>query len=968
MRSFFEQIKVLDDLKNNPEPGNVEEVLTLIRSDESLCIHFYGGEDNRTYPNFGWLKLLYETGEFDDLNDPPKSFLYVPRFKSNFIKRVAQEPDYSKKALEIMVSIKPKDDWIQWTFLEAVEKMPDIPEQAIKLIWDYLGERKQNDIWHWQGEAASKIMVRLTDSNSEKAFAVAKLLLDIWSSDEENSSASRDAYTRFRERDYAEFVEKYYKQLWEKFPYQSFEVLTKNLDAYLADVKKKRNTDLSEYYYVMVERIDEGSTWGYQDFASIYMNALRDCLNYLIEHESENINTTLELLRSCDKAVFTRFEIYLLSKVGTEKNEARINEIAQTYLYFEDSCYANEYDLLISSKEGLLTPETKKTILDWVEAITIRDPKELKEWFEQTFERECTADDISSYEARYRAQRLYPIKGVFPEYYKKYKQLSEADDEALKPTPLHSDGPHWIPDDEGTPLSTERMNEMSPDEVLDYVAISKHYNYTPKEYQSNSPKEALGYAFQIAVKARPVDFINADIEKIVTLPESFVSRYFNGLWDALRENSVKDFNWDRYLEIAQSVVKKFKTPHIIIDPLRSLVECIQEGFKDANKIGYEINRLNTTFSVVEPLLSIQEQRDTSNEQDPVQIRCNSVTGEALLVCLSLGVIFKREFKDEFEKSFKSRLQAVFDRVLTEIKTSWTICTFGSDFSRIYWLVPEWVDKNIDLILSDENWVSVWGTYLHWGRPSKELFNFLSHKNIYNKAINKKDDITIRGGEKPSEELARHFVIAYFNGWIESYDDKLLQAFLNAAPDKELAYTAQFFTTGFETQEINPIHGANEKLKIYWEKRLAVIKKSPEEHIKEASALAYWIKDCPLDITVALKLEEQTLSLSNGKLDDDYKATECIEALCSYANDKNQQIIIRSIRLIVNDPPEYMSWDDLQESLDKLLDAVVKNENASPKLIQDAMALADDLGWKRQYHYKDAFEKLARRLPTGSSQQ
>lgn len=876
-----------------------------------------------------------------------------------------QKPE---QVLDLIKGIKASNPLMFSQCLDCLLEMPTkISKKGIEFIRSNFQEKRKYT-FYWEGEKAALIMIKLAEANPESAFAIAGLLLEVWVSNKEDSFGSRDVCMRFNEHDYAELIEKFYKQLWEQYPYRAFELLVQNLDAYLNEVLQRNEFDTSKHYYIMVENIEEGGHRRYQDFISIYMGAMRDCLNFLIEHESEAIDKTLELLRDCDKAVFTRFEIYLLSKIGAERHKDRVNEIASTKNFFEYGCYMNEYDMLIVRKKELLTPETQNRILDWIEQIDMDDPEHFREWFKNTYEKDCTEEDIRRFKNLYRAQRLYPLQDAFPEEFAKYKELSNADEEDLKPTPMHSEA-RCVAGDEGTPLTLEQMNAMTAAEAMDYVLTPEHYNYKPKFHQPNSPEEALGYVFKMAVKARPVDFINADIEKITALSETFISRFYYGLWDALRENKREAFDWDRFIKVAQAVVDKHKNNLKTALELRPLIECIQLGFEKTNKIDYTVERLDAIFSIAESLLSIREERDISNERDPIQIRSNSVTGEALMVCLSLGVIFKRDFREAFEEFFKAKLETVFHRILAEIKTPWTVCTFGSDFPRIFWLVSEWVERNLDAILSDNHWDTVWGTYLHWGRPSKALFKFLCGKGIYSKAIVKKDSITSRGSDnKPAEELAKHFVIAYFNGWIDSYDEPIFQEFIKAASDELLGSAAHFFTTGFERQKKEPDTEANERLATYWRKRLEVIASKPEGHLKEASELAYWIKNCPLDVATAFDLAERTLALCDGRFEDNYRAAECIKALCSYADGDNRIRVIRLIRLIVKSPPGYMYWDYFQDELSGLLNAVVYDETANAELIREAMGLADDLGRHRVFFYRDKFEELSRHIESMPSEE
>ena len=961
MGSFYELTKILDELKNVPNSDNLKKVLSIIKDDETLCLHFYGA-DNKTFPDFGWVELLFEAGEFDDLNALPENCGLTDRFKADFIKEAAcEKPEI---VFEIITTLKPKDAWIQRMFLESAEKMQlDLTEKTVGLIWDYLGN-KQTYIWRSQGERAAKIMIKLMDESPSQAFAIARLLLEIWRQEESEGMPLRDVYSRFRDHEYSDLIFKHYRQVCEKCPYKGVQLLIQILDGYFDELNTDKDYDSSEMYYIRIKDLNDQNSSRRDDVIKTLVKAICQFLQML--KERGEIDKMLKWLEASDKAIFRRIEIYYLSRIEGDTYKDRIREILLEHTYFRNPCYANECNLLLNEKGTLVYDEIKPQIEKWLQDdFKVDDRSDFNEWFKKYHEKEPTEKDIKIYEDRRRASRLYPIQAVFGDLYERYKQAAEASEEEVKP--FESEGARYIAGDEGTPLTTEQMNEMGAEDVLDYILNPEHYNYKPKGFQHNSPAEALGYAFQMAVKARPVDFVKADTEKFTDLSEPFISRYFYGLWDALRENKIDGFDWDRYFKIAQAIVDKHKGNNDIATQLVPLVECIQVGFKGTNKIEYETKRLNTIFSIIEPLLSIKEERDVSDERDPMQVQCNTVGGEVLRTCLSLGVIFKRDFNPEFEGSFKSKLEAVFDKVLTEIKTSWMVCTFGSDFPRIYWLVPKWVKQNLGLMLSEKYWDTVWGTYLHWGRPSKKLFEFLSGKGVYEKAIEKKDDIISRdSSETPAEELARHFVIAYCNGWIKSYEDELLQTFLSAANDELLGYAANFFTTGFESQKKEPKEGVNDRLKTYWEKRLEIIAAEPDKHFQEASALASWIKDCPLEDVDVFNLEEQTLSLCNGKLEDDYKAGDCIKALCSYVNDDNRLRVIRTIRRIVKEPPEYMDWENFQKELGGLLDAVVKDEHASQELMQEAMGLANDLGRLRVYDYKEVFEKLSKRLDAGSS--
>jgi hypothetical protein len=62
----------------------------------------------------------------------------------------------------------------------------------------------------------------------------------------------------------------------------------------------------------------------------------------------------------------------------------------------------------------------------------------------------------------------------------------------------------------------------------------------------------------------------------------------------------------------------------------------------------------------------------------------------------------------------------------------------------------------------------------------------------------------------------------------------------------------------------------------------------------------------------------------------------------------------------------MCWKDNREALDGLFNDVIENKDASQELVQETMGLADDLGRRRDYQYREVFGRLSERLDDRSS--
>jgi len=549
----------------------------------------------------------------------------------------------------------------------------------------------------------------------------------------------------------------------------------------------------------------------------------------------------------------------------------------------------------------------------------------------------------------------------FSDIYKKYKGLSGYSEDDLKPRPIVGEV-QAIEGSEGSPKTKEEMSEMSVEEVFGFLRNPENYK-EPEDggYRPHSVASALAYEFQMVVEEKPVGYIDVEINEVIELPERFLSKYFYGMWDALRERKIQGFPWERFITVVRAVVDKYGQKSEYRNVFYPMLNCIKEGFEKQNKIEYSEGILDAIYEIIKPLIELKEEKDESFAGDPVQIRCNSFTGEAFLICLSLGIICRRDFPKKFERSFREKVREIFCNVLNNIRTSWTLCTFGSDFARIYWLDPEWVENNINEILSEQLWSIVWNTYLVWGRPSRELFRFLDARGIYDRAIGLIGTSANKGEgsrEDPDNKLANHLVIAYFNGWLEEDQSQILERFLERASDKLRGYAARFFTTGFKSlkEEERRDEQAVCRLRTYWKSRLDTISQQPEEHLEEAMALACWIIDAPLTSKETLKLVSKTLKITKGKLDRNRDIYNFINSVCDFAKGNELQAV-RCIRKAINNENAAMHFSFYEEKLTELLNAIRKSRKASRKLLQETAKLVDELGRLHIYKYRDIYGKL-----------
>jgi len=965
--AFYKNAEILDGLKKlrQPSRGDADALLEIIKENEALKCYFYEKNDYGDVPGSGWLKFLKEAGEFDELDGIKDQVLNSQWLKANYLERVAaQVPD---GVFSLISVLEPENQSVQSFFINALSNMPvGWIEKGITVVERFLGKREYL-VWYYLGESSAKMAVKLLDVRPNRAYEIAALLLDLWTpEDDEKQHSFEDIRAKFSTHEYNDLVFKYFKKVWQKEPYKGGMVLVGIFNKCLDELNKVKGFDASEHFYITSENLDQPDGLE-RDYEAIIVEGICQAGREIIEKQEGMLEQFLEHLRSLDKAIFKRIEMYMLRFVKGGKCSERTNEIIGDYDYFYNTGFKYEYNLLLKEKIGVITEETREKYVGWIENIKVDDLEDFAEWFKRTRNRKYAQRDLEKYESGMRARKLYLVRDVFPELYEELKQKSDYSEEDLKPTPMVGEA-RWVSGSEGTPKTKEEMLEMSVEEVLGFVTNPENYREpTGGGYRPHSVASALAYTFQQVVKEKPVEYVGGEINDVIDIPRAFLSKYFYGLWDALGEKKVEGFLWERFMTIAKSVVDKYGQKSEYSNVFYPLLNCIQGGFKEQNKIDYSECMLDAIYEIIKPLFDLKEEKDESFERDPVQTRCNSFMGEAVLVCLSLAIICRRDFAEKFEVDFREKVRGIFNKILRDIRTSWTCCTFGSDFARIYWLDAEWVENNINEILSEELWSIVWNTYLVWGRPSRDLFQFLAREGIYCNAIDLIGTSEKKGEssrEDPDNNLANHIVIAYFNGWIEEDQSKLLERFLEKASDKLRGKAARFFTTGFKSlkEEENPDEETIQRLRSFWESRLEVILQKPEEHLEEAMALACWVVDSPFPAKETLRLVGRTLKITGGKLDRTRDIYNFINSVCDFAKGDELQAV-RCIRKVINNENVAIHFTFYEEKLTELINSIQKSSETSKELLKETAKLVDELGRLHIYKYRDIYGKLVEKSKT-----
>jgi len=948
MKVYFENTIELEKLRDIPAPSGeeFENVLRIINDDKELMLYFY----DKLSPS--WLDLLEEAKEFDGLD--VKEAGLVERYKTVYLFECAEaNPEV---VLRIIKGMAPRDAWIQGKLVGAISKMPEqIAVEGVPVVLDYVGKR-ENIVWFFAGEETAKLMMKLVENYPEEAIKIAKALLDIWRLGEKEAGVFERIRSKFATHEYKELIFNYYSKVWEKRPFESISILVDIYDKYLDEFFKEKNYDVSEYLGVSLRDLED-DYHSDRDIESILVKAMCEAGLAVIKKEPDKVSELLENLEKRNKGVLQRVEMYLLRFVPVEAEKDRINKIISNQKFIESSYFKYEHRHLLNDKFDEVRKETREKFIEWIsqQKITSDRKKEVEDW---CLKNNKELPDFEKWENQAKAEELYLARERFKELYDEYKNKSGLNDDALAPRPMVSKA-RAISPMESTPLTLEEMTKKSCDEVLDFILEPSNYEKDTKEDGRHweSPEYGLAETFKNDVKQRPRKYLSCDLRKLAQLGPYFLSRFFYGLHETIREKDTERNLWVLALELASKIVKKNGTNEEYRTCFSAILSTFHDGFRNDDK-GIEFNpeRVKIFWKMIEILTRYpigDMSRFSDEENDPIQIRCNFVPGQAVELSVLLGIVCKNDFGKFYDEYLMNKIRRSYERILNDIRIPGINCTFGSEFARIYWMDSEWIKDNLEKIFCDELWDEIWGSYVSWGRPSPQSFKLLVEKGIYDRAVEKIGEKNqYKFGKEPEEGLVEHLMIGYFNGWI-NYDSNVLNRYFENESAELHGYAARFLTTGFKS--VNEEGGKEkdevaERMRAYWNGRLAVIKDKPKENEKEAIELTGWVEDSVLPAKETLELLEKTLNLSSGKIGEMRDAKEFIEGICNLGKG-NELLALRCLKIASEEKNMHSTWSMIQEPLLKFLEELPEEVRGEGKNV------ADLYGRYNPGKFRDVWEKL-----------
>jgi hypothetical protein len=964
---FYEGLDELEKLVeatnrsgNEPDDQEVDRVVRRLGRPK-YRIYFF---DKLT--NARWIEPLKQEGFFKSPPEPKEGEAYERWPEGWYLKRMSAKA--AEKVLWVISEIESRNPYVRAACMECLLEMPEkVAAKGVSVVTvvknTFPSLDKQDNLgWIWCGEKAAELMVKLSDKHPVEAFKISWILLDAWVPQEQKGY--RDIKTKFTDRDYRKLVLNYFNKLWEVNAWKALWIMVKILNRCLEHLDENQGYDVSRLAYARealrnLDSIDVGR-WGIEP---VLVKGICEAGKLVSRDDPSKLSKMLDIFEEFGRAIFLRIEMYLLRFVGTDIETVRINKIISEKKYLGDPCYENEYKLLLQDKFDVVE-ESRKVFETWVQGQKIEDLEDWRAWFRKTRDREANDEDIKKYVAGMKARQLFLVKEKYADEYATYQSESGLTDADLAPRPMVSKARPVSPM-EGTPLELDEMGKMSASEVLEYVSQHKNYEAIKKPGLWENPAEALRSTFKADVKKRIPEYLGCDSKQLEKLHPDFLGALFYGIWDTIRDRSFPTSSWTDLIKLAHSVVQENSNKAEYRDCFLAMLSTFRDGFtQEEKKIQFDKLIIVNLFDITKSLVRYEEDyQNTSEERDPMQMRCTSVKGEALEQVIMLGIVCKKDFPEYFKEHLTSEIRKLLDYVVNEVKKPEVNCTLGDDFERIGWLDEEWLQENVEKIFEGEMWDVVWGTLVSWGgRPSRLGFEMLADRGIYEKAIGKLGTPNkFRYGKDPEEGFVEHLMIAFFNGWI-NVEDTLLKNFFDKASSTLRGYAAQFLTTGFESlkKESKDHQEFTQRLRAYWQKRLTSIREKPSDNIEEARELTGWIKDSLLEPKDTLELLEQTLDVSQGNLGKMRDTQEFVDAVCNLGNE-HEVMSLRCLKKASAAEDMRMPWARYQDRLIQFLESIADlpdNYDDIDDIRTEAIAVADAYGRLHPEKFREVWLRLS----------
>ncbi|MFA5893990.1 MAG: hypothetical protein WC903_08540 [Candidatus Margulisiibacteriota bacterium] len=635
----------------------------------------------------------------------------------------------------------------------------------------------------------------------------------------------------------------------------------------------EKEYDLSYIGRPTIEDSDQNYDFAIGDIKDIFTVILRDSMLVLVEKDRPEAEKVVNRLLTEKYSLFRRLAIHTVRV----KN---LDNLASAVLGKRENLYDyevyHEYMLLLKDKYGVLMPETKKQILDWVVegpgGEHKDDPGYVKHWQAKhlIMIKEQVLSDL-------QLSDYYPI---LKECESEFKKMEHPEHLTYKTS--------WV--GPTAPLDREAIKNMAPDEILDYIKNK----FKPSGGHWQPTPEGLARILNDIVKENPAPYA-AIAERFAEkcIYPTYISNLIRGLQDAWRGG--KDFDWKPVISLCELVSKVFDEPVLEngmddwdYGKITWTRGAIADLFDDAVKNDKHVIPDEYLPKIREILIFIiendpnpmpeDETKYGGDNMDYVTYAINCTRGKAMEALFQYALRYARIHANEDDEKGKGpfppgqrlepEIKSFLEKRLKEETSPSVHSMYGRFFIHLYYLDQEWAKKlladgQIFPMAEDKKviWDADWQGYMFYSRFYEQIYKLLT--NHYEKAIKNLGQTPPKKREPENDRLAEHIMIAYLWDFENlSSKDGLLNRLFEKAPIVVRQQAIFYIGSSLRQMKGNDPKSVEEywpKLKALWTKRV--------KEVKDEELLGFidWLEIAPENIDSLIDLIKASIQPSGGYL-------------------------------------------------------------------------------------------------------
>lgn len=970
IRAFFASLDELDRILASSDVGRVDDVVSLIARAEQYRYFFDKLDDPR------WIAPLAAKGFFK--RPPPPIPVEGGKYarvlvwpESRLLARLAPgatEPQ--KEEIVSLASELPETDnpSVHQDVVDIALAVP--PTMAVRLASKakkWAGRPEQFFIPTKLGELATHLA---RGDHTKEALSILRPLLALRRNPEDRrQSLLYEPRGRISDWHYKEILETHVPPVAERGEGAVLNLLGGLLATAVRGSqpdggRRGARGDYSAIWRPAIEEHEQNES--HHDPRSLLVDAVRDSALRMVAKAPEGLCQVVEDLERRELDIFDRIALHVL-RVRGELAPALVAERLTDKCLYESSEHRHEYTLLLRDWFSRLADEGRSQILGWI--ADGPDVVRFSESHERVTGERARPEDVDAFREHWRLERLWPIREHLVEPWAgRLAALVGRFGE-----PEHPEFQHFTWVEDGTtlegrsPKTREELRAMSPEDVARYVGEWRE----PETFRGPT-REGLRFVLRRVVSEEPEKFAQA-APRFGNESPFFVHTVLEGLREAVVAG--RAFTWPPVLTLSELLTSESGAGPPSSGESRTILVAIVELLHvtfERNDVPLALESRDQVWSLLECLVARRQmlQGGDPDRSDAERLDAapfsRSPRVQLLEAVVAYALWVARDLATRHSDPETRRHD--FDSIPEVRRMLETILESGGRLSleeraqlgrSVAWLAAldlRWLEENRDRVFPlDETrrpeLEAAWRGFILWNRPTRPLFPILHP--LYRMAVDRIQlDASNTQHEHPDTQLARHLMILFWHGEVESDDEEgLIARFFAKAPDALRAEAVRFVGASLRQEQAVP-SSVTVRLAQLWELRREVVSARPDA-VRECAAFGSWFVSGKFDEAWSLAQLEQVFGHP--------EKVEPPHFLVAWLADVVRRLPLEAVRMLRR-AAEAVDWDYQVSTWAK--DAKVVIEVAMGAECEEARQAAADLvnllGSRGHHQFRELLARARRR--------